>query len=54
VQARPAAPGYLRLGLLLEGAGQLQDAKSSFERALELQPGFAPARRALQKLVLEQ
>lgn len=50
VQARPAAPGYLRLGLLLEGAGQLQDAKSAFERALELEPGFAPARRALQNL----
>ena len=33
VQSHPAAPGYLRLGLLLEGAGQLQDAKSAFERA---------------------
>jgi protein O-mannosyl-transferase len=52
VQARPAAPGYLRLGLLLEGAGQLQDAKSAFERALELDPGFAPARRALHDLPL--
>ena len=50
VQARPAAPGYLRLGLLLEGAGQPQGAKSAFERALELDPGFAPARRALQNL----
>jgi tetratricopeptide (TPR) repeat protein len=50
VQARPAAPGYLRLGLLLEGAGQLQDAKSAFERALELEPGFVPAQRALQNL----
>ncbi len=54
VQARPAAPGYLRLGLLLQGAGQLQDAKSAFERALELQPGFAPAQRALQNLPAAQ
>lgn len=52
VQARPAAPGYLRLGLLLEGVGQLQDARSAFERALELQPGFVPAQRALQNLPL--
>ena len=51
VQARPAAPGYLRLGLFLEGAGKTQDAKSAFERALELDPGFAPARRALQGLL---
>jgi tetratricopeptide (TPR) repeat protein len=50
VQAQPAAPGYLRLGLLLEGAGQLQDAKSAFERALELEPGFVPAQRALRNL----
>jgi hypothetical protein len=50
VQARPAAPGYLRLGLLLEGVGQSQDARSAFERALELDPGFAPAHQALQNL----
>ena len=50
VQARPAAPGYLRLGLLLEGAGEAARARSAFERALELDPGFAPARRALQSL----
>src|SRR5579872_18575 len=50
VQARPAAPGYLRLGLLLEGAGEAAQARSAYERALELDPGFAPARRALQSL----
>jgi hypothetical protein len=50
VQARPTAPGYLRLGLLLQGAGQIQDAKSAFERAVHLDPGFAPARQALQNL----
>lgn len=54
VQARPAAPGYLRLGLLLEGAGHPQDAKSAFERALELDPTFTPARQALQNLPLAQ
>jgi tetratricopeptide (TPR) repeat protein len=50
VKARPAAPGYLRLGLLLEGAGEAAQARSAFERALELDHGFAPARRALQSL----
>jgi hypothetical protein len=30
VRARPTAPGYLRLGLLLEGVGQTQDARSAF------------------------
>jgi protein O-mannosyl-transferase len=50
VEARPAAPGYLRLGLLLEGAGEAAQARSAYERALELDPGFAPARRALQSL----
>jgi tetratricopeptide (TPR) repeat protein len=50
VQARPTAPGYLRLGLLLQGANQTQDAKSAFARALQLDPGFAPARQALQNL----
>jgi len=50
VRARPAAPGYLRLGLLLEGVGQPQDARSAFERALQLDPAFTPARQALQDL----
>ena len=54
VQARPAAPGYLRLGLLLQGAGHPQDARSAFERALELDPNFTPARQALQNLPLAQ
>jgi tetratricopeptide (TPR) repeat protein len=53
VQARPTAPGYLRLGLLLQGAGQIQDAKSAFERALQLDPGFARARQALQNLLAQ-
>ena len=53
VQVRPAAPGYLRLGLLLEGEGQIQDAKSAFERALQLDPGFAPARQALRNLPMQ-
>jgi predicted TPR repeat methyltransferase len=54
VSARPAAPGYLRLGLLLEVAGQIQDASSAFERALQMDPGFVPARQALQNLRLAQ
>jgi protein O-mannosyl-transferase len=48
LQASPAAPGYLRLGLLSEVAGQSQDAKAAFQRALELDPDFTPARQALQ------
>jgi protein O-mannosyl-transferase len=54
VQARPAAHGYLRLGLLLENAGEAEQARVAFERALDLDPGFAPARQALQNLPLSQ
>jgi len=54
VQARPAAPGYLRLGLLLQGAHDPQDARSAFDRALELDPNFTAARQALQNLPLTQ
>ena len=47
VTAHPAAPGYFQLGLLLEGVGQLSEARSSYERALHLNGNFEPARRAL-------
>ena len=48
LQEHPAAPGYLRLGFLCEIAGQNQDAKLAFQRALQLDPKFAPAAQALQ------
>jgi tetratricopeptide (TPR) repeat protein len=52
IAAHPAALGYLQLGLLLEGAEQLSQARSSYERALQLDAGFAPARRALAGLAV--
>jgi protein O-mannosyl-transferase len=51
VAAHPAAPGYLRLGLLQEGAGQFAGARSAYEQALRLNPQFEPARKALEALV---
>ncbi len=48
VQANQAAPLYLRLGLLLQVAGQMQGARAAFEHALQLDPNFTPARQALQ------
>jgi len=54
LQSAPGASGYVRLGFLLEGAGQVQDAKSAFEHALQLDPSFAPARQALQDMNLVQ
>jgi len=50
VNARPAAASYLQLGLLQEGAGQMPEARSSYEQALHLDPEFTPASRALEAL----
>jgi protein O-mannosyl-transferase len=50
LREHPVAPGYLRLGLLSEVAGQNQDANLAFQRALQLDPNFAPARQALQQI----
>ena len=47
VSAHPAPAGYFRLGLLLEGTGQVSQAQSAYERALTLDPNFSSARRAL-------
>jgi protein O-mannosyl-transferase len=47
LQANPSAAGYLRLGMLLEVAGQVQDAQAAFEHALSLDPNFTPAAQAL-------
>jgi len=50
VAAHPAAPAYLQLGLLLEGAGQVSEARSAYKQALRLNPEFGPAREALEAL----
>ncbi len=48
VTASPDAPGYFQFGLLLEGAGQITEARSACEQALRLNPEFGPARKALE------
>jgi len=47
VARHPTAPGFWRLGLLLEGANRNAEADSAYEQALRLDPGFNPARKAL-------
>jgi Tfp pilus assembly protein PilF len=47
VTTSPDAPGYLQLGLLLEGAGQMAEARAAYTQALRLDPDFGPARKAL-------
>lgn len=47
VASHPAAQGYWRLGLLLEGADKLAEARAAYEKALSLNPDFLPARKAL-------
>jgi tetratricopeptide (TPR) repeat protein len=50
LQSLPEASGYVRLGFLYEGVGQMENARSAFEKALQLAPNFAPAQKALQEL----
>jgi len=50
VGERPAATGYFRLGLLLEAANRIAEAKDAYAQALQLNPQFNPARRALEAL----
>jgi protein O-mannosyl-transferase len=50
VAAHPAAVGYWRLGLMLEGTNQISEARSAYGNALLLNPQFSPARAALQAL----
>lgn len=54
VSARPDAPGYFQLGLVLEGAEQLTEARSAFEQALRLNPEYSPARKALDRLIADK
>jgi predicted negative regulator of RcsB-dependent stress response len=51
-ESAPAPSNYVRLGLLLESAGQAPEARSAFERALQLDSGYAPAQQALHNMPL--
>jgi protein O-mannosyl-transferase len=48
--AHPSAKEYMKLGLLLEQAGNNSDAEVAFERVLQLEPGLSAARAALTTL----
>ena len=50
VTARPADEGFLRLGILLAQSGRPVDARSSLERALEMNPGRVETRAILEQL----
>lgn len=52
VSARPAAEGYLRLGLLFEQAGQLADARAAYQQALKLNPNRLEVQKAFDHLEL--
>ena len=54
VAQHPAPSGYWQLGLMLEGTDQTELARSAFQKALRLNPDFAPAREALEVLAKEQ
>jgi len=48
--AHPTAPGYWKLGQLQEVAGYSDDARSSYQHALLIDPKFEAARSALDRL----
>ncbi len=52
VSAHPADEGYLRLGLLLEQAGEIAQARVAYENALKLNPNRLEAQKALEHLEL--
>ena len=54
VASQPAAANYWRLGLLLEGANRPAEAKSAYQRAIEIDPHFVAASKALQVLEAPQ
>lgn len=54
VAQHPAPSGYWQLGLMLEGTDQTELARSAFQKALALNPDFAPARAALEVLAKDQ
>jgi len=48
--ANPSGGGYLNLGMLLETAGRLSEARAAYQRALELNPTLAEAKASLEAL----
>jgi protein O-mannosyl-transferase len=50
LQSTPTASEYVRLGFLLEGLGRMNHAETAFQKALQLNPNFAPAQKALQEI----
>jgi tetratricopeptide (TPR) repeat protein len=52
LKSGPAPSGYVRLGFLFEGIGQMDEARSAFERALQIDPRFRSARKALDEIPL--
>lgn len=54
VAEKPAATGYFRLGSLLESANRTAQAKLAYGRAVQLNPEFSPAQKALAALQTNQ
>jgi Tfp pilus assembly protein PilF len=48
--AKPTPKAYLELGQLQQAAGQILDARQSFETAIKLNPNFSEAQQALNSL----
>lgn len=46
----PSAPGFLRLGQLLQNAGRLDQARAAYQQALDIDPKNKDAQAALQSL----
>ncbi|MEL7500647.1 MAG: serine hydrolase [Planctomycetota bacterium] len=53
LQGISRAAAYWRLGMICENSGQLADARESYEKSLELDANFLPAKTALDKLNYE-
>jgi protein O-mannosyl-transferase len=50
VAESPSGEGYLRLGQLFQQAGRIKEAQAAYEQALQLNPKFGDARKALDAL----
>jgi tetratricopeptide (TPR) repeat protein len=48
--ANPSGGGYLSLGMLLEAAGRIPEARIAYQQALKLDPALAEARQSLDAL----
>jgi tetratricopeptide (TPR) repeat protein len=52
--ANPSVGGYLSLGMFLEAAGRLSEARAAYQQALELDPTLAEAKKSLNALGREK